>query len=232
MGPLGIFLFAVIVLCLFAVPAVERQIWEGLSGPFTVAPARGGHGRVVATATGPQKGEAALSRRLARAGAVAVGITVVLQLLALFAPSFALSGTLAPSLAAILSIAGLTALGQEEGSVWRSFGWALAGYVASDAAVTAIAMALGLADTALLNAIGMLTGAVGGALAVACLVPQRTYLRVFEDGTRSPVRVGANSLAARALDAKVDPSLDVAEGEFEGAFSHDFMRVVPREGKK
>lgn len=232
MGPVGIFLFAVVVLCLFAVPAVEKRIWEGLSGPFIVAVAKGGHGRVVATVAGPQKGEAALSRRLARAGAVSLGVTALFLVLSLFVPVFGLDGTVAPSLAALIAIGGLTALGQEEGSAWRSFGWALGGYVVADAAVTCVAMALGVASTAVLNAFGMSAGAVGGALAVACLVPQLTYLRLFEDGTRSPVRVGAHSLAARALSAKEDPLLEAVEGEFEGAFSHDFMRVVPREGKK
>ena len=232
MGPVGIFLFAVIVLCLFAVPMLERQIWDGLSGPFTVDPAKGGHGKVVATAAGPQKGEAALSRRLVRSGTVALGVTAILFALTPFVPGFELGATLAPSLAAILVIGGLTALGQEEGSAWRSFGWALGGYVAVDAGATAIAMVLGMTDTAALNAVGMVAAALGGAAAVACFVPQRTYLRLFEDGTRSPVRVGSFSLAARALDAKLDSSLEVAEGEFDGAFSHDFLRVVPREGEK
>ena len=228
MEPLGIVLLVAVVLGLLALVFVERRCWDGLVPLATTPVSRGGHGVVVRTAAGPQKGEAFLSRRLARTFAVALALTALLVLLAVFVPALDLAGAAVPSLGALLVIAALTALGQEEGHAWRSFGWALGGYVLADAAVTALAMLLGAGGTALLNGIGMSAGAIGCALAVAVFVPQRTYLRQYEDGARSAVRVGAFSLVARALAAKLDAGFQAAPAEFEGALSHDFMRVVPR----
>lgn len=228
MEPLGVVLLVAVVLGLLALVFVERRCWDGLVPLATTPVSRGGHGAVVRTAEGPQKGEVFLSRRLARALAVALALTAVLLPLAVFVPALDLAGPAVPSLGALLVIAALTALGQEEGHAWRSFGWALGGYVLVDAAVTALFMLVGVGGTALLNGIGMSAGALGCALSVAVFVPQCTYLRQYEDGAKSAVRVGAFSPVSRALAAKVDAGFDVAPGEFEGALSHDFMRVVPR----
>lgn len=228
MEPLGVVLLVAVVLGLLALVFMERRCWDGLVPLATTPVSRGGHGAVVRTAAGPQKGEVFLSRRLARALAVALALTAVLLPLAVFVPALDLAGPAVPSLGALLVIAALTALGQEEGHAWRSFGWALGGYVLVDAAVTALFMLVGVGGTALLNGIGMSAGALGCALSVAVFVPQCTYLRQYEDGAKSAVRVGAFSPVSRALAAKVDAGFDVAPGEFEGALSHDFMRVVPR----
>lgn len=228
MGPLGVVLLVAVVLGLLALVSVERRCWEGLLPATTKSVDRGGRGAVIRVALGPQKGEAALSRRLGRALVVACLITVVLLVLAAFLPSLDLSGAAVPSLGVVLVIAALTALGQEEGNAWRSFGWALAGYVVVDAAITAVLMVAGVDGTALLNGIGMTAGALGCAFAVAYFVPQRAFLRQFQDGSKSAVRVGAYSLVARALAAKADPSFVPAPGDFERAISHDFARVMPR----
>ncbi|MCI8367617.1 MAG: hypothetical protein HFJ66_08505 [Eggerthellaceae bacterium] len=228
MGLLGLLLLLVVVLGLIGFALTERRIWEGLASAFTVSVEKGGHGEVVRTAEGPAKGETALSRRLARSLGVAVLITAVLTVLSFFAPPFSLAGMLAPSLDGILVIAALTALGQEEGNAWRSFGWALGGYVVVDALVTALAMAVGLQGAALLNALGMWAGTLGCGLAVALFVSQRTFVRQFQDGTKSAVRVGAFSPAARALARKADPTFAVSGEDLRSAISSDFLEVKPK----
>lgn len=228
MEPLGIVLLVAVVLGLLALVFVERRCWDGLVPLATTPVSRGGHGAVVRTAAGPQKGEAFLSRRLARTFAVALALTALLVLLAVFVPALDLAGAAVPSLGALLVIAALTALGQEEGHAWRSFGWALGGYVLADVAVTALAMLLGAGGTALLNGIGMSAGrhwlrAGGGRVRAPAHLPAPIRGRGQKRRSRGGVFPGGPG--SRGQAGRRFPG---GPTEFEGALSHDFMRVVPR----
>lgn len=194
---------------------------------------RAPHGRLVRTRCLDDPAALGFGARLGRLGAPLL-VVLILALAAGLAGLSPLGGVLVPTLELIAALA--VGLGLTHGDVgpWRSLGYAMAGYLAGAAAATALGLyvlpSLMAFDVASVNALTMVMGTVGEALALAWMPPKRAWAREFEDGHVNAIRVSDRSVAARAYQAVADPSWQPPADRIRHAHAHDVVRAARKGG--
>lgn len=194
---------------------------------------RAPHGRLVRTRCLDDPAALGFGARLGRLGAPLL-VVLVLALAVGLAGLSPLGGVLVPTLELIAALAVGLGLTHGDAGPWRSLGYAMAGYLAGAAGATALGLyvlpALMAFDVASVNALTMVMGTVGEALALAWMPPKRAWAREFEDGHVNAIRVSDRSVAARAYQAVADPSWQPPADRIRHAHAHDVVRAARKGG--
>lgn len=201
----------------------------GCGRPAPRGSLRAPHGRLVRTRCLDEPAALGFAARLGRLAVPLAGVLLAFLALGL-AGALPLSGVLAPTLELIVAVAVALGMTYADAGPWRALGYALGGYLALGAAATAAGMALMPGDTAGANALAMIAGTAGAALAVAWMPPKSAWAREFEDGHVNAIRVSDRSAAARAYRAAEDRSWRPPADRVRHAHAVDVVRDV-RKGR-
>ena len=193
---------------------------------------RAPHGRLVRTRCLDDPAAPGFGARLGRLGAPLLAV-LALALAAGLAGLAPLGGVLVPTLELIAALAVGLGLTQADAGPWRSLGYAMAGYLVGAVAATTLGLcvlpALMAFDVASVNALTMVMGTAGEALALAWMPPKGAWAREFEDGHVNAIRVSDRSAAARAYRALDDPAWRPPADRIRHAHAVDVVRETRRE---
>lgn len=215
-----IFLIVVIVLGLAGLAMQKNGELAGLGREGKRGGLRWPHGRLVRTKRLDAFEDVSFASKFVRVAAITFAITIIIGILCI-AGLMDFADTLPTSLDLLAVVGVACALTQGDVGVWRSLGYALFGYVAAGVIATLLGLfALPhLVDigTGGINALTMIFGTLGAAVAVAAMPLVRTYAREFEDGHVNSIQVTSTSAAARAYDRLLDSAWKPPEDRIKDA---------------
>lgn len=208
---MGYQIFTVIILAAACFGLLFKKNGElaGLGRESKRGGLRAPHGRLIRTKRLDSVEYGGFKEGLVRLTLILGAITVVLVALGFFGVC-SLVGMVGVSLDVLLVIAAAVVLAHSDAGIWQPVAYAVAGYLIPGILLAMLWVAgvpfIGTLETGAVNALTMVFGTLGTAVAVAWMPVSHTYAREFEDGYVNVIQVAHRSVACKAYEALADPS--------------------------
>lgn len=183
------------------------------------------HGKLVRTHRLDSCEDVRFLLKLGRVLAINLAVTALVLVVCAFG-LLDLAGVLPFGIQALVVLGASSGLTQGNSGIWRALCYGIAGFALFSIASTLIAYALPatLFSVSLVNAFGMVGGAIGASVGTAAVPLMRNYAREFEDGHVNSILVASTSAAARAYDALEDASWKPPKDRVQDAEEADDIR--------